>query len=145
MTLPGSVQVSESWNVLYPSLNPQILEDYNVVYDLESGSGGQEQKADQSEYVFVSGVGVTFGKTGDNSLLFHSGDDITDTGDSDYVFESGTGIDTGGSQSDGTDDAEGTVNEPYNVVYPSLSSEIVENYNVVYPVLSLQLTKDWED
>lgn len=144
MTLPGSLQASESWNVAYPSLSLQTSENYNVEYTLNSGSGGSGPTASASDYVFISGTGVTVGVNGDTALLFASGSGVSDTGGSGYVFESGTGVDTGGETGQSAD-AEGTVNESWNVVYPSLSQMLTEAWNVDYPSLSVQVTKDWEN
>lgn len=149
MTLPGSVQVSENWNVTYPSPASQLTENYDVEYTLDSGSGGSASGVSASEHVFVSGTGVTLGTAGDHSFVREAGTQISDTDaeSSPFVFESGSGVDLGG-ETDANFDKEGTVNEGWNIDYSIVTDTTLqysEGWNVNYPSPGLQVTKDWED
>lgn len=159
MTVAGSVQVSEGWNVAYPTpgrqlteawdtsypdRERQLTENWDVIYTLDSGSGGAGEVS-TSGFVFSEGQGVTLGASGDHTFVREAGGQVSDTDQADapFVFEAGTGVDLGGET--GTDfDAEGTVNEPWNIGYPSLAEQATEDWDVDYPSLVRQLTKDWE-
>lgn len=110
----------------------------------------------ESDYIFESGEPITVGATGENDILFASGDSVTDAGASGYVFEQGNGI-RGGlfgddfedgdvSEYKGDTDALSVVTDSLNGQYSGKVFVGDNNANVVYNdtvVRGPPLTVEW--